>query len=118
MMTVWPAKSKRAFIWVPRWIKRGRTRPSAPRHLVREQVQATRFTTGHCPAPSTLTYNAVVASRLFMAIPANLEPAAQGERRRSGLAWFYLEHERLAIGGGTLVAVLLVWEVLGRSGLV
>jgi len=53
-----------------------------------------------------------------MAIPANLELAAYGERRRSSLAGFYLEHERLAIGGGTLVAVLLVWEALGRSGLV
>src|SRR5256884_9969421 len=53
-----------------------------------------------------------------MAIPANLELAAYGERRRSSLARFYLEHERLAIGGGTLVAVLLVWEALGRSGLV
>src|SRR5262244_1180789 len=53
-----------------------------------------------------------------MAIPANLELAAHGEGRRSSLARFYLEHERLAIGGGTLVAVLLVWEALGRSGLV
>src|SRR5258708_26719568 len=53
-----------------------------------------------------------------MAIPANLELAAYGGRRRSSLARFYLEHERLAIGGGTLVAVLLVWEALGRSGLV
>ena len=53
-----------------------------------------------------------------MAIPANLELAAYGERRRSSPARFYLEHERLAISGGTLVAVLLVWEALGRSGLV
>jgi NitT/TauT family transport system permease protein len=53
-----------------------------------------------------------------MAIPANLELAAHGEGPRSSLARFYLEHERLAIGGGTLVAVLLVWEALGRSGLV
>jgi len=53
-----------------------------------------------------------------MAIPANLELAAHGERPRSSLARFYLEHERLAIGGGTLVAVLLLWEALGRSGLV
>src|SRR5215471_13734465 len=51
-----------------------------------------------------------------MAIPANLELAAHGERRRTSLA--RLEHERLVIGGGTLVAVLLLWEVLGRSGLV
>src|SRR5262244_2031359 len=53
-----------------------------------------------------------------MATPANLELAAHGEGPRSGLARFYLEHERLAIGGGTLVAVLLLWEALGRSGLV
>jgi ABC-type nitrate/sulfonate/bicarbonate transport system permease component len=53
-----------------------------------------------------------------MAIPANLELAAHGERPRSSLARFYLEYERLAIGGGTLVALLLVWEALGRSGLV
>src|SRR5215471_17596269 len=53
-----------------------------------------------------------------MAIPANLELAAHGERRRTSLARLYLEHECLAISGGTLVAVLLLWEVLGRSGLV
>jgi hypothetical protein len=53
-----------------------------------------------------------------MAIPANLELAAHGERRRTSLARLYLEHERLVIGGGTLVAVLLLWEALGRSGLV
>jgi len=53
-----------------------------------------------------------------MAIPANLELAARGGRRRTSLARLYLEHERLAIGGGTLVAALLVWEALGRSGLV
>src|SRR6516225_1028016 len=53
-----------------------------------------------------------------MAIPANLELAAHGERRRTSLARLYLEHERLAIGGGTLIAVLLLWEALGRSGLV
>ena len=53
-----------------------------------------------------------------MAIPANPELAAHGERRRTSLARLYLEHERLVIGGGTLVAVLLLWEALGRSGLV
>src|SRR6516165_4246437 len=53
-----------------------------------------------------------------MAIPANLELAAHGERPRSSLTRLYLEHERLAIGGGTLAAVLLLWEALGRSGLV
>jgi NitT/TauT family transport system permease protein len=53
-----------------------------------------------------------------MAIPANLELAAHGERRRTSLARLYLEHERLAIGGGTLVAMLLLWEALGRGGLV
>jgi ABC-type nitrate/sulfonate/bicarbonate transport system permease component len=34
------------------------------------------------------------------------------------LARLYLDHERLVIGGGTLVAFLLLWEALGRSGLV
>ncbi|HET9247367.1 MAG TPA: ABC transporter permease subunit, partial [Xanthobacteraceae bacterium] len=53
-----------------------------------------------------------------MAIPANLELAVHGERRRTSLARLYLEHERLVIGGSTLVAVLLLWEALGRSGLV
>ncbi len=53
-----------------------------------------------------------------MAIPANLELSARGGRRRTSLARLYLEHERLAIGGGTLLAALLVWEALGRSGLV
>ena len=37
---------------------------------------------------------------------------------RASLARLYLDHERLAIGGGTLVAFLLLWEALGRSGLV
>jgi NitT/TauT family transport system permease protein len=31
---------------------------------------------------------------------------------------FYLEHERLAIGVGTLLALLLVWEAFARSGLI
>jgi ABC-type nitrate/sulfonate/bicarbonate transport system permease component len=53
-----------------------------------------------------------------MAIPANLELTAHGERLPDRLARLYFEHERLAIGGGTLLAVLLVWEAIGRSGLV
>ena len=51
-----------------------------------------------------------------MAIPAHGEHYR--ERRRSALARLYLAHERLAIGGGTLAALLLVWEAVGRSGLV
>jgi ABC-type nitrate/sulfonate/bicarbonate transport system permease component len=34
------------------------------------------------------------------------------------LARLCLDHERLVIGGGTLVAFLLLWEALGRSGLI
>ena len=51
-----------------------------------------------------------------MAISATLDDA--GERPRSLPARLYLAHERLAIGGGTLLALLLVWEAFGRSGLV
>ena len=39
-------------------------------------------------------------------------------RRRPALARLYLAHERLAIGAGTLVGLLLAWEAFGRSGLV
>jgi NitT/TauT family transport system permease protein len=38
--------------------------------------------------------------------------------RRSTFARLYLDHERLVIGGGTLLAFLLLWEAFGRSGLV
>ena len=51
-----------------------------------------------------------------MTIPAHGEH--YGERRRPALARLYLAHERLAIGAGTLVGLLLVWEAFGRSGLV
>src|SRR3954447_305141 len=51
-----------------------------------------------------------------MTIPAQGEH--YGERRRSALARLYLAHERLAIGAGTLVGLLLAWEAFGRSGLV
>ena len=53
-----------------------------------------------------------------MAVPVNLELSAQGEGRRSRLARLYPAHERPVIAGGTLVAVLLLWEALGASGLV
>src|SRR6201981_219517 len=53
-----------------------------------------------------------------MTIPAHLELSTPSERRRSRLARLYLEHERLAIAGGTLLTLLLVWEALGTSGLV
>jgi ABC-type nitrate/sulfonate/bicarbonate transport system permease component len=51
-----------------------------------------------------------------MADPIN--PAAESNPRRSALAVLYLEHERLAIGGGTLLAFLLLWEAFGQSGLI
>jgi hypothetical protein len=51
-----------------------------------------------------------------MAISATLDDA--GERPRSLPARLYLAHERLAIGGGTLLALLLAWEAFARSGLV
>jgi NitT/TauT family transport system permease protein len=45
--------------------------------------------------------------------------AQQGrDARRSVLARFLSEHERPLIGGGTLVTVLALWELVGRSGLV
>jgi ABC-type nitrate/sulfonate/bicarbonate transport system permease component len=51
-----------------------------------------------------------------MAIPASLERA--GERRHPLPARLYLAHERLAIGGGTMLGLLVMWEAFGRSGLV
>jgi len=51
-----------------------------------------------------------------MAIPIDL--AAPAEASRSLLARLYLDHERLAIGAGTLIALLLAWEAFARSGLV
>src|SRR5207342_2908773 len=51
-----------------------------------------------------------------MTIPAHGEH--YGDRRRPALARLYLAHERLAIGAGTLVGLLLAWEAFGRSGLV
>ena len=53
-----------------------------------------------------------------MAIPSHLELSKPSERRRSRLARLYLEYERVAIAGGTLLTLLLVWEALGTSGLV
>ena len=53
-----------------------------------------------------------------MTIPVHLELSKQSRRRRSRLARLYLEHERGAIAGGTLVILLLVWEAIGASGLV
>jgi NitT/TauT family transport system permease protein len=42
----------------------------------------------------------------------------ESQPRGMSLARLYLAHERLVIGGGTLVAFLILWESLGRSGLV
>jgi NitT/TauT family transport system permease protein len=42
----------------------------------------------------------------------------EGEQQRSMLARLYIDHESVVIGGGTLLAFLLVWEAFGRSGLV
>ncbi len=53
-----------------------------------------------------------------MTIPAHLELSAQSERWRSSLARLYLAHERMAIAGGTLLVLLLVWEALGASVLI
>jgi ABC-type nitrate/sulfonate/bicarbonate transport system permease component len=53
-----------------------------------------------------------------MAVPANLGSTAPEVAPRSALARLYLEHERAVIGYGTLAAILLLWEALGRSGLV
>jgi ABC-type nitrate/sulfonate/bicarbonate transport system permease component len=53
-----------------------------------------------------------------MAVPANLESTAPEVAPRSALARLHLEHERAVIGYGTLSAVLLLWEALGRSGLI
>jgi NitT/TauT family transport system permease protein len=51
-----------------------------------------------------------------MAVPIDFP--APAEPSRSSLARLYLDHERFAIGGGTLIGFLLLWEALGRSGLV
>src|ERR1700716_2180351 len=51
-----------------------------------------------------------------MAVPINLDQDAPGERMRPAeTGWAY---ERSLIGGGTLLAVLLLWEAFARSGLV
>jgi ABC-type nitrate/sulfonate/bicarbonate transport system permease component len=51
-----------------------------------------------------------------MTVPIN--PATASDPRRSALAVLYLEHERLAIGGGTLLGFLLLWEAFGQSRLI
>ena len=51
-----------------------------------------------------------------MAVPASLDAGV--ERGGSLPARLYLAHERLVIAGGTLIAVLAVWEALGGSGLI
>jgi len=51
-----------------------------------------------------------------MAVPVDYELAPlSGRSTRPRL---FLERERVIIGGGTLVAFFLLWEALGRSGLV
>lgn len=51
-----------------------------------------------------------------MAIPINLDQDAPDERASPAESrWTY---ERSVIGGGTLLAVLLLWEAVARSGLV
>src|SRR5215471_11937328 len=51
-----------------------------------------------------------------MAVPIDLEQDTPQER--ASPAELGRNHERLLIGGGTLLAVLLFWEALARSGLV
>jgi ABC-type nitrate/sulfonate/bicarbonate transport system permease component len=51
-----------------------------------------------------------------MAIPASLERAR--ERRHRLAARLYRAHERLVIGGGTMLGLLVMWEAFGRSGLI
>ncbi len=46
------------------------------------------------------------------------EPTIIAPRALNAFAQLYLAHERLAIGGGTLLAFLLIWEAVGTSGLV
>jgi ABC-type nitrate/sulfonate/bicarbonate transport system permease component len=51
-----------------------------------------------------------------MAVPPNLDQDAPDERTRPAeTGWAY---ERIVGGGGTLLAVLLLWEAFGRSGLI
>ena len=51
-------------------------------------------------------------------VSAGIELSAGTDRPRSTLAQFYWNHERSIIGGGTLVIVLALWELVARSGLV
>lgn len=51
-------------------------------------------------------------------VSAGIELGAGAGARPSTLARFYRDHERSIIGGGTLFAVLLIWEGVARSGLV
>ncbi|MBZ5584165.1 MAG: ABC transporter permease [Acidobacteriia bacterium] len=51
-------------------------------------------------------------------VSAEIELGGEARARPSKLARFYRDHERPIIGGGTLLSVLLIWELVARSGLV
>jgi NitT/TauT family transport system permease protein len=53
-----------------------------------------------------------------MAASFDLGQSTRGAPQRSLPAGLYIAHERLAIGGGTLIAFLLIWEAFGASGLI
>jgi ABC-type nitrate/sulfonate/bicarbonate transport system permease component len=65
-----------------------------------------------------MTYNVPVGTGFPMAVPLDLEQVAPRGRACSAAAQVYLAHERVAIGVGTLLAFLLLWEAFARSGLV
>jgi len=50
--------------------------------------------------------------------PAGLDDPDDLNPRRSSMVSLYRAHERLAIGGGTLIAFLLAWEAAARFGLI
>jgi NitT/TauT family transport system permease protein len=53
-----------------------------------------------------------------MAMPDLLQDRADAPVRRLDLAQLYRANERIIIGGGTLIAVLLLWEFTGRLGVI
>jgi ABC-type nitrate/sulfonate/bicarbonate transport system permease component len=53
-----------------------------------------------------------------MALSGSLHRSADGPMRRLDLSRFFSANERLTIGGGALLAVLLAWELVARLGLI
>src|SRR5262249_24889468 len=53
-----------------------------------------------------------------MAALSDVEPRSRPQAQRTTLQRFYRDNERFIIGGGALGAMLLIWELSARTGLV